>query len=241
MLLIKNGEIINPGGEVRGRADILIRDGRIVRMAATIPEEACDCEPQNGNISETCDRESQEGSRGSAKGEELQVVDASGLMIAPGLIDVHAHFREPGFEYKEDIKTGALAAARGGYTGIVLMANTKPPVDTEEILKLILEKGRETQIHIYSCANVTRGMEGKELTDMDALAAAGAAGFTDDGMPILDEAVMKQAMEKAERLGLPLSLHEENPLLSGRTGFMPERSPFKWDWKGQNGWQKLIW
>ncbi len=235
MLLIKQGQVVNPGGEFQGKADLLIHEGRILRMAEEIQEEDCFRIMREGLTGSTdageeaqeedCFRITGDGSTDAAEeqqkavsGEMLQVIDASGLIAAPGLVDVHTHFREPGFEYKEEIATGAKAAARGGYTGIVLMANTKPPVDTVETLSLVQEKGRQTGIHIYSCANVTKGMAGRELTDMEALAAAGAVGFTDDGMPLLDEDVMKQAMDQAERLGMPLSLHEENPAYIRQNG-----------------------
>lgn len=218
MLLIRKGQIINPGGEIQGRADLLLHEGRILRMAEEIREEDCsrilEAYAERTEGGQAPEGRTQKGADTAA----LQVIEAEGLIVAPGLVDVHTHFREPGFEYKEEIATGAQAAARGGYTGIVLMANTKPPVDTVETLSLVQEKGRQTGIHIYSCANVTRGMAGKELTDMEALAAAGAVGFTDDGMPLLDVEVMKQAMDQAERLGMPLSLHEENPAYIRQNG-----------------------
>ena len=131
--------------------------------------------------------------------------------MAPGLVDTHSHFRDPGFTYKEDLHTGSLAAAAGGYTSVILMANTNPPVDSAEILTDILERGRREQIHIYSAANVTKGMKGQEVNDLQALAAAGAPVFTDDGKPILNEAVFTQALKEADALGIPVSLHEEDP------------------------------
>ena len=132
-------------------------------------------------------------------------------MAAPGLIDTHVHFRDPGFLYKEDILSGGEAAKRGGYTGIVLMANTRPPVDNAETLSYVLEKGKQTGIHIESCVNVTMGMKGKELVPMEALAKSGAAGFTDDGIPLLSAEIVMEAMTRAARLGKPISFHEENP------------------------------
>ena len=148
----------------------------------------------------------------------VEILDASGLTAAPGLVDVHVHFRDPGLTYKEDIETGAKAAARGGYTTVVCMANTKPVIDCGEILTQVLEKGAHTGIHVKSCACVTKGMQGKELVDMRGLRALGAAGFTDDGIPLLDERLLRDAMEETARLGVPLSLHEEDPALIENNG-----------------------
>ena len=159
-----------------------------------------------------------------AVGEQLNldgcedIIEAAGMAVAPGLVDVHVHFRDPGLTYKEDILTGAHAAAAGGFTTVVCMANTKPVIDNAETLQYVLNKVKETGIHVLSCACVTKGMQGKELVDMDALRAAGAAGFTDDGIPILDEEVLKAALIKAEELQVPVSLHEEDPKLITNNG-----------------------
>ena len=147
-----------------------------------------------------------------------EIIDAKGYYLIPGVIDDHVHFRDPGFTYKEDIETGAAAAARGGFTMVVCMANTKPAVDNLETLKYIQDKGAKTGIHVVQTATVTKGLAGKELVDMDSLAAAGAAGFTDDGIPIMDEKLLLEAMEKARDLDLPVSLHEEDPLFIVQPG-----------------------
>ena len=143
--------------------------------------------------------------------DNVTVIDATGLVVAPGLMDTHVHFRDPGFTYKEDIITGAAAAARGGFTSVVCMANTKPAVDNIETLDYIQKKGETTGIHVMQTAAVTKELKGTELVDMDALADAGAVGFTDDGIPIMDEHVLTMAMKKAAELDLPISLHEEDP------------------------------
>lgn len=197
MLLIKNGYMIDPRSGQEGYFDLLIGDGKIEKIAAVI--EPVDL--LHGEAAET-----------------VQVIDAKGGIVAPGLVDAHVHFRDPGFTWKEDIFTGAAAAVKGGFTTVVLMANTKPPVDNEKTLADILEKGKRTGIHVETCANVTMGMKGRELTDMDRLAAAGAVGFTDDGIPLMDEAVVKQAMLKAAELQKPLSFHEENPAFIKNNG-----------------------
>ena len=146
------------------------------------------------------------------------MLDGEGLCAAPGLIDTHAHFRDPGYTHKEDLHTGSLAAARGGYTSIILMANTNPVVDSVSVLSDILTRAKKEKIHLYSCANVTQGMKGKETVDFDALAAAGAAGFTDDGVPVMDESVLEKALLAAKRLDLPVSLHEEDKTLISQNG-----------------------
>lgn len=200
MLLIKNGYVINPmckqvkmckQEEICKQdecLDILIKGDKIVKIGRLTEKEI-----------------------GVWGDEEVQVIDASGMIVAPGLVDVHVHFRDPGFTHKEDILSGAASAAKGGFTTVVLMANTKPCVDNEETLLYILDKGKKTGLHIETCANVTMGMQGKELTDMSSLSKAGAVGFTDDGIPLLEEKIVLLAMNEAARLKKPLSFHEENP------------------------------
>lgn len=192
MILIKNGYLIDPKNQKQGNYDILIENGKIKQIKEKIEVVGPD----------TADGQKKDG---------LQVIDAEGLFVAPGLVDVHVHFRDPGFTYKEDIETGAKAAAKGGFTTVVLMANTKPAVDHKDTLQYILEKGKKTGIHVESCATVTKGMQGEELTDMLALKAAGAVGVTDDGVPILREGLARKAMESAAKAGMPISFHEEDP------------------------------
>ena len=197
MLLIKNGTLIDPATETMQKKDVLTCGGNIISIEDEIPQTAAAA----ATGSET----------GPENREELTVIDAAGLCVAPGLIDTHVHFRDPGFPAKETIVTGARAAARGGFTTVIMMANTNPPIDNEDVLRDVLARGLSTGIHVLSCCNVTRGMRGKELTDMEALAAAGAAGFTDDGVPVLDAALLEEALKRAAALNLPVSLHEEDP------------------------------
>lgn len=188
MLLIENGYMIDPKSGQEGYLDILTEGKKIKKIAAGLRAHL------------TC-----------AELSRCQVIDAAGLVVAPGLVDVHVHFREPGFTHKEDITTGSKSAARGGFTTVVLMANVKPQVDNVETLKYILDRGKTTSIHVETCANVTMGMLGKELVDMETLAKAGAVGFTDDGVPIMDVDLVKKAMEQVKALDMPISFHEEDP------------------------------
>lgn len=198
MLWIKNGYVIDPKSGMEGKMDVLIEKGRIIRIT------------ESGSV-ENAGAASELRTGAGADAVNGQVIDAEGLIVAPGLIDVHVHFREPGFTYKEDIQTGARAAAKGGFTTVVLMANTKPSVDNVQSLEEVLEKGRQTAINVLSCVNVTKGMKGQELAPLEELSAAGAAGFTDDGVPILNEEIVREAMKLAAKLGKPISFHEEDP------------------------------
>lgn len=189
MILIRNGRVIDPARGMDDVMDIVIDGGKIKAMGHY---------PDNG--------------------EYETVIDASGLTVGPGLIDVHVHFRDPGLTYKEDIGTGAAAAKKGGFTTVVTMANTKPPVDSEETVRYVLEEGKKTGIHVLPAACVSVGMKGQELTDMDALKAAGAVGFTDDGIPLMDQKLVRQAMRKAKELDVPLSFHEEDPAFISENG-----------------------
>lgn len=189
MLLIRNGHIVCPVTGLDKVADVLISAGKIIQVEENI---------KTGEGTWLADK-------------EIEEIDATGLIVAPGLVDSHVHFRDPGFTYKEDIETGAKAAARGGFTTVICMANTKPVVDNLKTLEYIQKKGEQTGIHVIQTATVTKGMAGKELVDMDALAEAGAAGFTDDGLPIMDEEILRNALLKAAELDLPVSLHEEDP------------------------------
>lgn len=210
MIYITNGYVIDPKTTFEGYRDILIQGDKIVAMAkqGTPLSELL----KRGDAAKVVEKPGQKEQFSVADGQEqIEYIEAAGQIIAPGLVDVHVHFRDPGFTYKEDIKSGAAAAAKGGFTSVVLMANTKPSVDNRETLSYILEKGGKTGIHVYTCANVTKGMKGQELVDMEALSGAGAVGFTDDGVPILDEKILREALHRAAKLNVPVSLHEENP------------------------------
>ena len=202
MILIKNGRIVDPVSTRDEVMDILIDGKTIVKIDKNIIDE-------------------------SAK-----IIDATGLVVAPGLVDTHVHFRDPGFTYKEDIITGSKAAAKGGFTMVICMANTKPAVDNVETLKYIQEKGQTTGIHVLQTATITKGLKGEEVVDMEELAKEGAAGFTDDGIPIMDEKLLLEAMERAKELDLPVSLHEEDPLFIENAGVNEGEVSKKLNYKG---------
>lgn len=180
-MLLKNGHLIDPTTKTNEFMDIRIENGIITKIAKDLTSET---------------------------GEEI--LDLSGLTIAPGLIDTHVHFRDPGLTYKEDIHTGSLAAAKGGFTSVICMANTKPTVDSVDTLSDILNRAKVENIHIYQTASVSYGLNGEKMTDFDALADAGACGFTDDGIPLLNATFCYEAMQKAAALHMPISLHEED-------------------------------
>nr|WP_302134272.1 dihydroorotase [uncultured Schaedlerella sp.] len=188
-MILKNGLIMDPGTNASYKADLHIRDGVIAKIGPDLS---------------------------AAPSEEC--LDAEGFVIAPGLIDTHTHFRDPGFPHKETLHTGALAAARGGFTSVICMANTSPAVDSVPVLQDILERAKQEDIRVFQAGTVSQGLKGQVMTDMPALKEAGACGFTDDGIPITNAAFCYEAMKAAEALGVPISLHEEDPALIRNNG-----------------------
>jgi dihydroorotase len=182
---IRGGRILDPGRGVDLVGDVLIREGRI---AAVGPDVAADAE---------------------------RVVDASGLIVCPGLVDIHCHLREPGFEHKETIETGTRAAARGGFTTVCCMANTEPPIDSRAGVEFILRTAAaQGMVRVLPIGCITRGRQGKELAEMGDMAEAGAVGFSDDGSPVVDSALMRHALEYVSAFGLPIIEHSEELSLS---------------------------
>ncbi|HFR3977460.1 TPA: dihydroorotase [Streptococcus suis] len=188
MLVVKNGRVVDPQSDLDKVCDLLIDGKKIVKIDDVITEDV------------------------------EQVIDATGLVVAPGLVDVHVHFREPGQTHKEDIHTGALAAAAGGFTSVVMMANTSPTISTVETLKEVLESAKKEAIHIYSVATITDHFDGQNLTDFPALLEAGAVAFSDDGIPLTNAGVVRKAMKLAKAHDCLISLHEEDPDLNGILG-----------------------
>ena len=142
--------------------------------------------------------------------EDARVIDATGLVAAPGLVDMHVHFREPGFTHKEDLLTGAAAAAAGGVTTAVCMPNTKPVIDSAETVRLIAERAENADIRVLTYAAVTTGQAGNELTDFTSLKNAGAIALSDDGNPIMNADIMRKALRCANKLGFVISCHSED-------------------------------
>jgi dihydroorotase len=184
--LIKNGLIIDPSEDRESQADILVKDGDVVMIAPHL-------EPEDGQT----------------------VLDGSGLWVAPGFVDIHTHLREIGQADREDIGTGSLAAAAGGYTCVVTMANTEPPIDNAAILSVLLSKIEEkAHIEVLPIACVTKGMEGNELVNMVELSGMGVVAFSDDGLPVSNLAVLRRALEYAKVADRVIISHPEDRDLS---------------------------
>ena len=185
MLLIKGGRLIDPSQGIDGIADLLVEDGVVSGMAQHIDPP-----------------------------EHAEVIDATGMIVSPGFIDVHCHLREPGFEDKETIATGTLAAARGGFTTVCAMPNTNPTMDTASTLEYVLRKARdEAAVRVLPIGCVTKQSKGAELAEMGELAEAGAIGFSDDGNPVVNSNIMRQALSYSSALELPIINHCEEPSL----------------------------
>ena len=198
MILVQNCRMIDPASQTDSLRDILIGEDRITKIA-----EAGTIDPAQIT---------------KEKEDELRILNADGLIAAPGLVDTHVHFRDPGFTYKEDIHTGSLAAAKGGFTTVVCMANTKPTVDNVDTLKDNLTRGKQEKIRMYQAAAISHSLKGQDEVDMAALKEAGACGFTDDGIPLTNAAFCYRAMQNAAKLDMPISLHEEDPAFIKNNG-----------------------
>jgi dihydroorotase len=187
-ILILNGRVVDPASGIDAKRDVLLRRGRVA--AVEMP----------GGLRE-------------AKAKET--IDAAGMVVAPGLVDVHVHLREPGQTYKESIKTGTAAAAAGGFTSVVAMPNTVPVNDSVARLEWMLDAAREACVKLFAMPAATFGSHGEEITDFHELQRAGAVGFTDDGKPVLHDSVMREALVAAAGIGVPISQHAEDTRLTG--------------------------
>jgi dihydroorotase len=187
-LVLRGASALDPVAGIDAKHDVVVRDGRIAELAAP----------------------------GTADADGLEEVDADGLHAFPAFFDPHVHLRTPGQEHKEDVETGARSAAAGGYCGVLAMANTEPPVSEPADVEALLADARSAAaVRVGFLATVTRAMEGEELTEMASLRDAGAAGFSDDGLPIRSARVLRRALQYQRLCGGTIALHEEDPELSG--------------------------
>lgn len=216
MLMITNVRLLDPATGRDEKVDIYVENDRISKIVGlkgnASHNDPCKSDDLtlSGVSGENCKDANDRSGFAKGDSETCEVIDGTGLCAAPGFVDVHVHFRDPGFTYKEDVGSGASAAAAGGFTSVVCMANTSPVADSADVIDDVIKRGAATGIHVYQAGSVTKGIKGRELTDFDELMEHGAPGFTDDGIPILDEAILRQAMEKSAVLNVPLSFHEEN-------------------------------
>src|SRR6202020_1809445 len=170
---------------------------------------------------------------GALKGVKAkETVDAAGMIVAPGLVDVHVHLREPGQTYKESIATGTAAAAAGGVTSVVAMPNTVPVNDSAAGLEWMLDAARGACVKLFAMPAATFGSLGEEITDFHELARAGAVGFTDDGKPVLQDEVMRNALVTAAGIGVPVSQHAEDTRLTGGCSMNAGRVAFRMGLRG---------
>ncbi len=190
-LIIKGGRVVDPAQGLDGFYNIYVMGGRV----ASIKKAESDT---------------------SEVGAGVDVVDAAGLLVVPGLIDAHVHLREPGYEYKEDISTGARAAAAGGFTAVMCMANTRPVNDSESVTRFILKRAEGQSVKVYPVGAVTQGQKGEKLTEMGELKSAGCVAVSDDGVPVADPGLMRRALEYAASFGLPVITHAEDKRLVGQ-------------------------
>ena len=193
LLFIEGGRVIDPAAGVDGVRTVVVKDGRVAEVA------------------ERVDRPRQ-----------AEVVDARGLWVTPGFIDLHTHLREPGQEYKETVATGARAAVAGGYTAVCAMPNTVPPNDNASVTELMLQRAAEAGLaRVYPVGCISRGQKGQELAEYGELKGSGCVALSDDGRPIASSGLMRRALEYARAFGLTVAVHEEDPVLVGK-GVMNE-------------------
>ncbi|HEX9021093.1 MAG TPA: dihydroorotase [Nitrospirota bacterium] len=192
-IIIKNGHIIDPANKIDGKFDILASDGKIAKL----------------------------GKPGSLSAGGAQVIDASGKLVVPGLIDMHVHLREPGFEYKETIATGTAAARAGGFTSVCCMPNTNPVNDNRSVTEFILSQARDAAARVYPIGAITKGSKGEELAEMSELREAGCLAVSDDGKPVMNAAIMRRALEYSKIFDMLIVSHCEDSSLSGK-GVMNE-------------------
>ncbi|MFY9726898.1 MAG: dihydroorotase [Bryobacteraceae bacterium] len=202
-ILIRNGRVIDPASQTDGTADVLIADGRIVGVAQNLASP------------------------------NAEVFDATGLVVAPGFIDMHVHLREPGFEHAETIESGSRAAAAGGFTSVCAMPNTKPVNDSATVTSYIVERARRmAAVNVFPIGAITKGSAGEELSTIGAMKAAGAVAISDDGQPVMNARVMRRAMEFARSYDLPIIQHCEDLNLSSGGDMNEGARSVRWGLRG---------
>ena len=207
-ILILNGQVVDPASGVDAERDVLLRNGRVA--AVEVP----------GGLKDV---------------KAKETVDAAGMIVAPGLVDVHVHLREPGQSYKESIATGTAAAAAGGFTAVVAMPNTVPVNDSVAGLEWMLDAARGACVKLFAMPAATLGSRGEKITDFQELRRAGAVGFTDDGKPVLHDCVMREALVSAARIRVPVSQHAEDTRLTGGCSMNAGPVAFRLGLRGMTG------
>ena len=193
-LWIKNGHLLDPANSRDEICDLYIKDGKVADIGSLLS----DMDPKELE-------------------QDAVVIDATGKYVMPGFLDLHVHLREPGFEYKETIKTGTEAMAKGGFTGVCPMPNTKPATDCPEMIRKILEIAeKDSPIHVYPVGAVTKGQQGEEITDIVGMAAAGAKAISEDGKSVMNAELYREAMKKAAKAGIIVMAHCEDKNMVGK-------------------------
>jgi dihydroorotase len=215
-ILIKGGRVIDPVSGVDDLLNLFVEDGKIARI-----EKHTGGRRQEAGGTEPTETGRGKGSKTAKPAESVlnvdRVMDATGLVVCPGLIDMHVHLRQPGREDKETIASGTMAAARGGFTAVCCMPNTDPVNDTRSVTECILDTAkREGAVQVYPVGAITKGLKGEELAEIGELFEAGCVAISDDGRPVMNAELMRRAMEYAVMFDLPVIQHSEDLHLSGR-------------------------
>lgn len=193
-LWIKNGHLLDPANDRDEVCDLYIKDGKVAGI---------------GSLSSNTDTKEFE--------KNAEIIDATGKYVMPGFLDLHVHLREPGFEYKETIKTGTAAMAKGGFTAVCPMPNTNPATDSPERIRKVLEIAKkDSLIHVYPVGAITKGQQGEEMTDIAGMVAAGAKAISEDGKSVMNAELYRQAMKEAKKAGIPVLAHCEDKNMVGK-------------------------